>query len=235
MYVLYLDESGDEKNAANRHFVLAGVAAFERQIHFLTEAVDAIQNRHLPGLEPVPFHASPMRKGKDFWRKVPLEMRLQMLADIGNVLANSDPRGVVLFAVAVQKSARCYGEPAVQLAVEEICGRFNLFLARRHKHERDTQRGLIVFAEGRFDQRARTWVRTFRRQGTRIGWIRNFAEDLPYSASANDSRMLQLADHVAHAVFLHFEQNDDSLLGPIEKKFDRDGTSIHGLVLKTGN
>ncbi|SPF50445.1 conserved hypothetical protein [Candidatus Sulfopaludibacter sp. SbA4] len=145
--------------------------------------------------------------------------------------ANSDNRGVVLFGVAIEKSSQCYGEPAVQIAVEEVCGRFNLFLARRHK-ENDTQRGLIVFAEGRFDQRARTWVRTFRRSGTRIGSIRNFAEDLPYSASANDSRMLQLADYVAHAIFLKFEQNDDSLLRPIQDKFDHVGTRNHGLVLK---
>jgi len=164
-----------------------------------------------------------MRKGKDFWRKIPEAKRLQMVSDLGSVLANSDHRGVVLFGVAIEKSSTCYGETAVQLAVEEICGRFNLFLARRHK-ENDTQRGLIVFAEGRFDQRARTWVRTFRRSGTRIGSIRNFAEDLPYSASANDSRLFQLADYVAHAVFLKFERNDDSLLKPIQNKFDHDST-----------
>lgn len=82
--------------------MLAGVAAFERQIHFLSEAADAVQSRHLPGLEPVPFHASPMRKGKDFWRKVPEEKRLQMVAEVGEGLARSDGTGVVLFGVAVE-------------------------------------------------------------------------------------------------------------------------------------
>ena len=67
---------------------------------------------------------------------------------------------------------------------------------------------------------------------TRIGSIRNFAEDLPYSASANDSRMLQLADHVAHAVFLKYEQQDDSLLRVILHRFDRHDGKTHGLVLK---
>lgn len=172
-----------------------------------------------------------MRKGKDFWRKIPQDKRDQMILDIGNLLATSDSRGVVLFGVAIEKSSRCYGELAVQLAVEEVCGRFNLFLARRHK-ENDTQRGLVVFAEGRFDQRAKTWVRTFRRSGTRIGSIRNFAEDLPYSASANDSRMLQLADYVAHAIYLKYEQDDDSLLKPIRNKFDHDETRSYGLVVK---
>ncbi len=234
MYVLYLDESGNEGNPADRHFVLAGVAAFERQIHFLSEGLDAVQKHHLPGLEPIPFHASPMRKGKDFWRKVPEDKRREMLADTGGVLASSDPRGVVLFGVAVEKSATCHGEAAVQLAVEEICGRFNLFLHRLHRDDANTQRGLLVFAEGRFDQRAKIWVRTFRRSGTRIGPIRNFAEDLPYSASANDSRMLQLADYVAHAIFMKYEQGDDSLLIPIQHKFDSFEGRNHGLVLKRG-
>lgn len=231
MYVLYLDESGNESNPADRHFVLAGVAAFERQIHFLSEALDAIQSRHLPGYEPIPFHASPIRKGKDFWRKVPQDKRQLILMEVGEVLAKSDPRGVVLFGVAIEKSAACHGEAAVQLAVEEICGRLNFVLARMHRGG-DTQRGLLVFAEGRFDQRARTWVKTFRRTGTRIGSIRNFAEDLPYAASANDSRMLQLADYVAHAVYMRFEQNDDALLGRIHHKFDRSDGKLHGLIHK---
>ncbi len=154
-----------------------------------------------------------------------------MVQEVGSVIAKSDPRGVVLFAAAIEKSAKMHGEEAVQLAVEEICGRFNLFLARRHQ-EKDTQRGLLVFAEGRFHQRARTWVRTFRQRGTRIGSIRNFAEDIPYSASANDSRMLQLADYVAYSVFQHFEHGDDSLFEPIRRRFDRTNGRIHGLVHK---
>ena len=43
MYLLYLDESGNEKGAEDRHFVLAGVAAFERQTYFLEQALDQIQ------------------------------------------------------------------------------------------------------------------------------------------------------------------------------------------------
>jgi hypothetical protein len=228
MYVLYLDESGNESDPSDRHFVLAGLAVFERQIHYLSEAVDRLQDKYLPGYEPIPMHASPMRKGKDFWRNVPAATRDAMVTGIGEILSSADKRGTVLFAVAVEKSAGLHGEAAVQLAVEEICGRFNLFLSRLHKSG-DTQRGFLVFAEGRFHQRARTWVKTFRRSGTKIGAIRNFAEDLPYSASANDSRLLQLADHVAHAVFLRFERNDDSLFLTIADCFDEDDGKKHGL------
>jgi hypothetical protein len=129
MYVLYLDESGNESDPSDRHFVLAGVAVFERQIHFLSEAVDEMQNRFLPGYEPIPMHASPMRKGKDFWRNVAADTRLKMVEAMGTILSGADRRGCVLFAAAVEKSPSVHGEDAVQLAVEEICGRFNLFLA----------------------------------------------------------------------------------------------------------
>ena len=52
--------------------------------------------------------------------------------------------------------------------------------------------------------------------------------------TANDSRMLQLADHVAHAIFMKYEQGDDSLLTPIQHKFDSFEGRNHGLVLKRG-
>ena len=70
MYVLYLDESGNENDANDQFFVLAGVALFERQIYFLSQAIETIQARHFPGLQPVEFHASEIRSGRGFWRGV---------------------------------------------------------------------------------------------------------------------------------------------------------------------
>jgi hypothetical protein len=36
MYLLYLDDSGSVRNAADRHIVLAGLAVYERQPHWPT-------------------------------------------------------------------------------------------------------------------------------------------------------------------------------------------------------
>ena len=66
MYLLYLDESGNEKGAEDRHFVLAGVAAFERQTYFLEQALNQIQADRFPGLPPEPFHANAVRAGRGF-------------------------------------------------------------------------------------------------------------------------------------------------------------------------
>ena len=40
MYLLYLDGSGSVRNPAERHFILAGVAVFERQIYHLINDVE---------------------------------------------------------------------------------------------------------------------------------------------------------------------------------------------------
>ena len=70
MYILYLDESGNPDDPSDRHFVLAGAAVFERVVHFLTRSLDEVQAKHLPGLEPIDFHAAEIRSGRGFWRGV---------------------------------------------------------------------------------------------------------------------------------------------------------------------
>ncbi len=57
MYLLYLDESGNENDPNDRYFVLGGLALFERQTFFLTRDIEAIQDKHFPNHPPVPFHA----------------------------------------------------------------------------------------------------------------------------------------------------------------------------------
>ncbi len=148
MYLLYLDESGSPDGAADRHFVLAGAAVFERTTYYLSRALDEIQDRFFPGLPPIDFHASPIRSGKDFWRTQPVERRTQVLAEIAAAIAESNDPGVVLFGAVVEKSDELYGEEAVKRATAECCRRFDLLLTRRHFDAGDTQRGLVIFAEG---------------------------------------------------------------------------------------
>jgi Protein of unknown function (DUF3800) len=58
MYILYLDESGNENDPNDRFFVLGGIALFERQTYFLSQSVDVVQTSHFQGMQPIPFHAS---------------------------------------------------------------------------------------------------------------------------------------------------------------------------------
>lgn len=229
MYLLYIDESGNEDDPADRYFVLGGAAVFDRVTFFLSQALDQVQEKHFPGLPPIAFHASHIRAGKGFWRSVGRETKTQVLADIANAIALSNKPGVVLFAAAIEKSSAMYGEDAVELATAEICRRFDLYLKRRYREEGQRERGLLIFSEGRFHKRARVWARGFRELGTKWGVLHNLA-DIPYFASVADTRLLQVADLVAHAVFLLYERRDSSLVSAFLDRFDTHNGVLHGLV-----
>lgn len=230
MYLLYLDESGNENDPSNRYFVLAGLALFERQIHHLNQRLERVQEKHFPNQQPIPFHASAIRAGRKFWRSVSEETRQDVLVDVVSAItATDDYGGLSLYAAAIEKDSEIYGDRAVEVATEQVCKRFDTFLTRRYHERGDAQRGLLIFSEGRFDARAKLWVREFRRRGTQWGSIHNLA-DIPYFAPMQESRMLQAADFIAHATWLLYERRDHALVRPLLGHFDVHEGVIHGLV-----
>jgi len=229
MYILYLDESGNPDNPADRHFVLGGAAIFERTTFHLHRDLDELQRKYWPSSPPIDFHASPIRSGSGFWRSVPEATRANLLADLGSTIGKSNKPGLVLFAAVVEKDSKLYGEDAIKCATEQIVKRFDTFLNRRAHDHADPQRGLLVFAESHYHQRAKLWVRDFRSLGTQWGVVNNLA-DIPYFAAARESRLLQIADYVSHATFLLYERRDPSLARNIIARFDQKDGVVHGLV-----
>ena len=234
VYILYLDESGNPDDPSDRHFVLAGAAVFERVVHFLTRALDEVQAKHLPGLEPIDFHAAEIRSGRGFWRGVEKEKREAIVQDVTTAIASANHPGVVLFAAVIEKNERLYGEEAVKHATEEVCRRFDILLTKRYQEHDDPQRGLIVFAESSYEKRARIWVRGFRELGTRWGAINNLC-DIPYFAQARETRLLQVADTIAHGAFLLYERRNASIMQALVRRFDQRDGVLHGLVHVTSN
>lgn len=234
MYLLYLDESGNPENPEDRHFVLAGAAIFERVTFFLSGAIDAIQARHFPGVEPIPFHATDIASGKGFWRQVPKETRFALLGDVGRAIAEAMHPGLFLFGAVIDKDRDLHGEAAVRRATEEICRRFDVLLKREYQEYGNAQRGLIVFAESRYQTRHRVWVQDFRRLGTQWGLINNLS-DIPYFAIPRETRLLQVADMVAHATWVLYERHDARLIRPFIQRFDRRAGVLHGISHVTPN
>ena len=180
-------------------------------------------------MPPVDFHATQIRSGKGFWRGIDATVRDFVIQDLGQVIALSNEPGVCLFATVIEKSNVLFGDEAVQCATEQICKRFDTFLKRRAFEHNDKQRGLLVFAESHYQSRAKLWVRGFRELGTQWGVLHNIC-DIPYFAPARESRMLQLADFVAHAVFLLYERGNAALAKSIIRRFDQKDGTLHGLV-----
>ena len=97
MYLLYLDESGNESSENDKYFVLAGIALFETQPYYLSDRVEAIQKKYFPNHQPVPFHLTDIRSGKGFWRKMPEASRQAVIKDLTNAIVTAPDRARLLY------------------------------------------------------------------------------------------------------------------------------------------
>jgi len=106
MYLLYVDHSGEISNTAEKYFVMAGAAIFERQIWFLEQSLNSLQKEHLPDVNTrVEFHASPIRNhNKPPWDTMPKEKRDILMSAVYGAIANANQKGLCLFGQALEKS-----------------------------------------------------------------------------------------------------------------------------------
>jgi hypothetical protein len=220
MYLLYLDESGDPNGwQYQKNYVLAGVAIHEGQIWRLGNELDNIQSKYFPGISyPIAFHASETRRGKGHFENLKPERRKEVLVDVCNVIGSSVFPNLVAFAIVVDISAVESALQVRRLTLEDVCARFNTFLIRQHKAERPSK-GLLVIDRNR-EGEYRSLMGDFRRDGVKSGYLGNIV-DIPYFAGCADTRMLQLADSLANAVFQYYENGKKELFDIIEPKFDR--------------
>lgn len=224
MHLLYVDESGHPSDRAQEWFVLAGVSVFERQTHWLKVELDAIASRFNPEFPAdVELHAAEMRNGKA-WRHFPPADRISAIKDALEVLTRSHPSNRI-FAVAVKRGS-VEGDP-VEYAFEQLASRFDLYLRRLHL-QGDTQRGLMIFDRKQGERRIQQLTGEFQKVGHTYGLLRNFAE-VPVFMDSRSSRLVQLADLIAYAVYRRYQNEDQDFFSIIESRFDRYDGIVHGL------
>ena len=225
MHILYLDEAGTQKQA--RYFVVAGLALFERDTYYMAQALDQIQARRLPSHHlPVPFHASSLRGShpEPPFDELSVDERRSMLDEVYGVIAESAGR---VFAVAIEKET-IQGDP-YERGFEEIINRFDRMVSRVSRERQENHRGLIVVAESSYRHNLELLAGKIAREGHRWGEVHNLA-DIPYFAPAKSTRLLQLADFVANAVFGRYESGYARQFDRIAPRIDQDQNSMHGLV-----
>lgn len=208
--------------------MLAGVSAYEQNTYFLTRDIDAIKQKYFPTIPPLDFHVSRIRSGTGFWRNVDKDTRDKVLTDLGQAISAS-ANSVRLFGAVVEKSVTLHGDDSIRAAMEQVCKRFDLMLSRRLNEVGDRQRGLLVLAESGYQARAKIWVQGFRELGTQYGILRNLS-DSPFFVAAKESRLIQLADYVAHSLFILYERRDPQLVRVVIRRFDEKDGILHGLV-----
>ena len=229
MYLLYLDESGNHAEAT--YLVVAGIAVFEREIHWYAQDVDALQCRYFPDIsEPIEFHSSPLHVSTsedvpEPFNLLTKEQRRNLLSEMCQIIRT---RRGSLFACAIEKNW-CTNEDPYERAFEDLTSRFDLFLSRYNTQNTDNeQRGIIAVAESSYRRNLETLGERFRGGGTRWGQLHNIA-DVPFFLPARNTRLLQLADFCANAIYGRFNSGLTKLFDIISPRFDRDNGRIHGL------
>lgn len=234
MYILYLDDSGSPANKNEEYFVLGGIAVPEQSIRWLSNQLDRLAEEIDPdNPRQVEFHASEIfSRRTGIWRT--FKDKNESISTLLKVLrclngANSD---IVAFACAIHKASFPNVDP-VEKAFEDISSRFNMFLERKSKSEdnRSGARGMIVLDKSTYEQSIQSLARNFRHEGNQWGsQLRRICE-VPLFVDSNASRIVQLADHIAYAVFRRYNAKDTVYFDSIESRFDQasDGR-IYGLA-----
>lgn len=117
------------------------------------------------------------------------------------------------------------------LAFEDLCSRFNLFLNRVYHKNNEKHSGLIILDESAHETTLQKLALNFRNIGTRWGVTSNIQE-VPLFVNSKASRCIQLADHIAYAVFRRYNAEDLTYFNVIESCFDSDQEKLHGLIHK---
>jgi hypothetical protein len=230
MYLRYLDDAGTVAATDQRHFVLAGVCLFERQVHYLSTALDRLAESIYPeDPDLLAFHGSHMLPGKGIWRSI--KNKATRRDAICNALATCrDLRGHwALFGVVVEKVS-ISGQDPVEFAFEQIVARFDTFLKRQF-HKGDKQRGLIILDKSTMETRLQTLARDFRKNGHSWGDLVNLA-DVPMFVDSSETRAVQFADLVSYSLWQRFERGDAAFFDVVKDAFDTEGGVVHGLLHK---
>lgn len=229
MHLLYVDESGSPSDPNQSFFILAGIAIFERQTHWVETQMNEIAARFCPE-DPyaIELHGSPMRSGKSEWRAFPMTDRVQAIKDCLDIIADSKGK-YRLFASVVERGAHGADEP-IKSCFEQLASRFDKYLQRSHSKGKP-ERGIAIFDTSHTERSIQSLARSFKHDGHSFGKLRNFAE-VPLFLDSKASRLIQLADLVAFAIYRHFQAGDSQYYEIIEKCFDSVGGTVHGLNVR---
>lgn len=230
MHLLYLDDAGSVGNQKEDYFVLGGVSVYEAQTDWFTQQLNGLAST-IDNSDPncVEFHASEIfSRRTPPWKGRTKEDAIGIIKGVLRVLQGSYDTARI-FACAVHKASYPGSDP-VELAFEDICSRFNLFL-RRLSQDGDRQRGILILDQSAHETTLQKMAQDFRKLGTRWGNIQHVAE-IPLFVNSKACRLIQLADHVAYAVFRRYNAGDTNYFDIMANKFDSEAGIIHGLAHK---
>ena len=233
MYLLYLDDSGSPKNRDESHVVLGGFIVPEDKLYWVNKNLDDLETSlSLP--TNTEFHAAEISGGRtEPWKSIQRPDRFKLII---NVLesARYSQNNISVLACAVEKAYFPKEDPML-IAFEDICSRFQYFLYRQHTQTNESSNGLIIMDESSYKQSLQSLTRKFKTIGTKWHQKLDSINEAPMFVDSKVSRGIQLADHIAYAIFRRYSCNDLHYYNAIEGFFDCENGKIHGLSHITKN
>lgn len=235
MYLLYLDDSGSVKNTSERYLILAGLIVPERSLYWINTRMDELAAKYSPENPSVEFHASEILRTRDKepWGRYSFQEKIQIVKSVLEIVRNEyNKGGIRVLGCAVEKTASTDTEP-MQFAFEDLCSRFNLFIQRRFSLYQEKDRGLIILDQSSYETSLQQLAINFRKTGTQWNTKTSNLQEVPLFVNSKASRAIQIADHVAYALFRKYERDDEQYFNIIQGCFDSNGGRIFGLAHKT--
>lgn len=214
MKLLYLDDSGSVYDKANKCIVLGGVSVDEASVRWLSYELDKLALSIFPeNPSSIEFHASEIYQGKiEPWKSMTKTERVATICKVLQVLKNAHETTSV-FAVAVDKKDFSHDE--MLLAYERISQLFNNHLERDFE---DPGRGIIILDDTSYKTGLQELAAEIRKTGNKKGSQNRSIIEIPMFVDSKASRIIQLADHIAYAVFRQYNADDGKYYKEIESR-----------------
>lgn len=233
MKFLYLDDSGSTKDINQEYVVLGGICISDISVRWLSYELEKLAQEidpHCPG--SVEFHAVEIISGrKPPWTNYPeLKDRVNILKKVLHTLDEAYD-SISTFAIAIEKKIHKNSDPMLK-AYEDISQRFNNHL------EIDCnppEKGIIIIDNTSYETGLQNLAAEIRSTGNRIGQFNKSIIEIPLFVDSKVSRLVQLADHIAYAVFRRYNANDLTYFNVIENRFLMKNGKMHSLIHKCNN
>ena len=236
MHLLYLDDSGSVANAGEEYLVLGGVSVYEAQVGWITRRLDEIAESIHPEGNPhlVEFRASEIfSRRRPAWKHLSKDAARGAIKSVLRVLGDEAYDSAHAFACVVHKDSYPDADP-MRMAFEDLCSRFDTYLETLARGG-NRQHGLVILDKSTYETKLQAMALELRTTGTQWGRRIRHVADTPFFVDSHASRVIQLADHVAYAVFRRFQAKDTQYFDCIARKFYSVDNVVHGLAHKEGN
>jgi len=227
MKFLYLDDSGSTKDPNQDHVVLGGLCIPDQGIRWLTYKLEEIAIDIDPDNPAgVEFHAVDIFAGRGHpWDKIQnKEERKDIMKRVLHTLDEAYD-STVAFAVAIHKKS-FPNDDLILKAYEWISQAFNNHLDYDCE---PPERGMIILDDISSKTSLQHLALNIRQTGNGLGLQNRSIIEIPLFVDSKASRLVQLADHIAYAVFRRYNAGDLNYFNIIEGRFLFKNGVMHSL------